>query len=63
MTRIDLRSVEEGYFWLAIATDASPTLAQLKKAVEKTPFELKDVEWRVSGPPPPEPESSPAQEK
>ena len=44
---IELRSEKEGYAIVSVAEKSSLTLAGLKEAIAKTPFELGDVEWTV----------------
>lgn len=45
---VDLRSVEEGYAYVSVAEGKPLSLAKLKQAIKRTPFELDDVEWPAS---------------
>ncbi len=47
---IDLQSVKEGYAYLSVPAKSSLTLAKLKQAVKKTPFDFVDVQWVVRKP-------------
>lgn len=45
--QVELRSEQEGYAHVRVADAAPLTLASLKEAVGKTPFQLDNVEWTV----------------
>ena len=48
MKAVELASEQEGYAHMAVADHSSVTLASLRGAVAKTPFQLDDVEWPVA---------------
>ncbi|MCH7686231.1 MAG: hypothetical protein IH899_06065 [Planctomycetes bacterium] len=45
-----MRSVKVGYVYLSVPDKSSLTLAKLKQAVKKTPFDFVDVQWVVRKP-------------